>query len=242
VSEIISLTVVIPAFNEAGRLPATLAATTQFFAGRPDLQPAEIIVVDDGSADATAAVAETFPAPAGVALRVVRLARNSGKGAAVRAGMAVSLGAHVLVCDADMAAPIEEVEKLLASGAGVAVGSRAVDRSLIARRQPWLRDHLGRLYNVALRGLGLTALHDTQCGFKLLDGELARRLAGELRIDGFAFDIELLARARRHGATIIEVPVRWSHVDDSRVRALRHGLLMLLDAVRVRIWMWRRRS
>jgi dolichyl-phosphate beta-glucosyltransferase len=233
-----ALSVVIPAFNEAQRLPSTLAAVSAYLASQPDLCPAEVIIVDDGSRDATARVAEEFTPPAGLTCRVLRLASNRGKGAAVREGMAASLGARVLVSDADLATPIEEVRALLAAGAAVAVGSRAVDRAMIERRQPLRRDLLGRLFNFALRVLRLTRLKDTQCGFKLLDGELARRLAGVMRLDRFAFDIELLARAGACGATVTEVPVRWSHVDDSRVRPLRDGLRMVVDALRLRWWLW----
>jgi dolichyl-phosphate beta-glucosyltransferase len=232
------LSVVIPAYNEESRLPATLERIAEHLAGRRDLLPAELVVVDDGSTDATARIAENFAAPAGLSLRVVRLGRNRGKGAAVRAGLAASSGAWVLISDADLATPVEELGALLASGAALAVGSRGVKRELILRRQPLPRDTLGRLFNLGLRVLGLTRLHDTQCGFKLLEGELARRLAGELRLDGFAFDVELLARARRHGATVTEVPVRWYHMESSRVRPLRHGLQMLRDAVRIRWWLW----
>jgi dolichyl-phosphate beta-glucosyltransferase len=238
VSREIRLSVVIPAFNEEGRLPTTLARVAQHLAGQPQLLPAEVLVVDDGSADATARVADEFSAPAGLSIRVVRLRRNRGKGAAVRAGMAASTGAWVLISDADLATPIEELAALRESGAALAVGSRGIRRELIVRRQPLPRDTLGRLFNLGLRLLGLTNLLDTQCGFKLLEGELARRLAGELRVDGFAFDVELLARAGQHGATIAEVPVHWYHVESSRVRPLRHGLQMLRDALRIRWWLW----
>jgi dolichyl-phosphate beta-glucosyltransferase len=237
----IPLSVVVPAYNEEGRLPATLARIASFLQTRPDLLPAEIVVVDDGSADATAEVVDQVTAGPGIAVHLVRLERHRGKGAGVRAGLAASTGARVLISDADLATPIEEIDALIASGVDLASGSRAVNRGLIARRQPLARDLLGRLFNLGLRVLGLTTFRDTQCGFKLLDGELARRLAGELRLDGFAFDVELLARAARHGASIAEVPVRWYHVDESRVHPLRHGVQMLRDAVRVRLWLWRRR-
>jgi len=197
-----------------------------------------VIVVDDGSTDGTVRAAESFAAPAGLSVRVVRLGRHRGKGAAVRAGLAASTGAWVLVSDADLATPIEELGALVASSAALAVGSRGVKRELIVRRQPLPRDTLGRLFNLGLRVLGLTSLRDTQCGFKLLEGRLARRLAGELRLDGFAFDVELLARAQRSGVTIAEVPVRWYHMESSRVRPLRHGMQMLRDALRIRWWLW----
>ena len=232
------LSVVIPAFNEEGRLPATLDRIVGHLSGQAQLLPAEVIVVDDGSTDGTVRVAESFSAPADLSVRVVRLGRNRGKGAAVRAGLAASQGAWVLVSDADLATPIEELDALFASGAALAVGSRGVKRELIVRRQPLPRDTLGRLFNLGLRVLGLTSLHDTQCGFKLVEGQLARRLAGELRLDGFAFDVELLARAESYGVTVAEVPVRWYHMESSRVRPLRHGMQMLRDALRIRWWLW----
>ena len=237
-SETPSLSIVVPAYNEGRRLPGTLARVAAYLAATPEFLPAEVIVVDDGSSDGTGAAAAAVRPPAGVAVRLVTLPRNRGKGAAVRAGMAASRGRRVLVTDADLAAPIEDVALLAAAGADVAVGSRALRRELISRRQPLPRDYLGRLFNLALRALGLTRFRDTQCGFKLLDGQLARRLAAELRLDGFAFDVELLARARRAGATLAEVPVRWHHVDGSRVQPLRHGLRMFLDSLRVRLWLW----
>lgn len=235
------LSIVVPAFNEARRLPATLGRIFAFLADRTDLQPVEIVVVDDGSRDDTAALAEAMAAPAGIEVRVFRLGENRGKGAAVRTGMAASCGRWVLLTDADLAAPIEDIDLLLASGAPFAVGSRALRRELIARRQPLPRDLLGRVYNLWLRMLGLTSLADTQCGFKLVDGTLARRLAGRQRLDGFAFDVELLARAEREGAHVTEIPVHWSHVEESRVRPLRHGLRMVADAWRLRVWLWRGR-
>ncbi|MFH1176839.1 MAG: dolichyl-phosphate beta-glucosyltransferase [Acidobacteriota bacterium] len=232
-----ALSIVIPAYNEAARLPGTLERIARYLAAAPH-RPVEILVVDDGSRDATVEAARQVAMPAGVELLVLSLGTNQGKGAAVRSGLRASRGRQVLISDADLATPIEEVEKLLACPAEIAVGSRGVQRELIVRRQPLPRSLLGRLFNLGLRTLGLTSLSDTQCGFKLLDGELARRLAGQLRLDGFAFDVELLARARRAGARIAEVPVRWYHMEDSRVHALRHGLQMLRDALRIRWWLW----
>jgi len=232
------LSVLIPAYNEALRLPATLERVAAFLCARILPQRAEILVVDDGSRDATARLAEEFVAPEGVTVRVVRLPENRGKGAAVRQGLLASRGAWVLLTDADLATPIEEYDRLAAAGTPVAVGSRALRRELIQRRQPFHRDVLGRLFNCALRLLGLTTLRDTQCGFKLIEGGLARQLGHELRLDGFAYDVELLARAARRGAAVTEVPVRWFHVADSRVRTFAHGLEMLRDALRLRLWLW----
>lgn len=232
------LSVVIPAFNEAGRLPGSLARVAQYLAGQAHLLPAEILVVNDGSQDATAACAQAFQPPPGVAVVVYSLPENRGKGAAVREGLRRASGELVLLCDADLATPIEEVAKLLSYPGAVVCGSRAVDRSLIFRRQPWLRDRLGRLFNLTLRLLKLTHLRDTQCGFKLLPGPVARHIAQELVLDSFAFDVELLLRAQRLGVPLVEVPVRWAHVEDSRVRAFRHGFRMLKDALRLRWLFW----
>ena len=234
----IAFSVVVPAYNEEVRLPSTLDRVVRYLAEQDVFLPAEILIADDGSTDGTSGVVEAFRPPRGIEVRSVRLDRNRGKGAAVRAGLAASRGARVLISDADLSAPVEEVEALLASGADLAVGSRGVRRELIGRRQPVARDALGRVFNLVLRLLRLTRLRDTQCGFKLLSGELARRLAQSLRLDGFAFDVEMLARAQRLGATIAEVPVRWFHADASRVRPLHHGLQMFRDVLRLRVWLW----
>ena len=232
------LSVVVPAFNEAHRLPATLSRVVSFLAASDHWLPSEVIVVDDGSTDGTATIAEGHAGAPGVEVRVWQQGENRGKGAAVRAGLAASRGDWVLISDADLAAPIEDVDLLLAADVDLAAGSRAVRRELISRRQPWARDLMGRGFNLYLRALALTSLQDTQCGFKLLRGALAQKLAASLRLDGFAFDVEMLARARRHGASIAEVPVHWQHVDESRVQALRHSLQMARDALRLRLWLW----
>ncbi|MCS7181656.1 MAG: glycosyltransferase family 2 protein [Thermoanaerobaculum sp.] len=233
------LSLVIPAFNEEHRLPQSLAQLGEYLVKHPQLLPAEVVVVDDGSEDRTAQVVESWQPPPGVAVVLHVLPQNRGKGAAVRAGLALAAGELVLITDADLATPIEELEKLLPFAPGaVACGSRAVDRRLITRRQPWLRDRLGRLFNLLLRGLRLTHIGDTQCGFKLLPGTLARRVSSQLLFDGFIYDVELLARAQRAGFPVVEVPVRWAHVEDSRVRPLRHGLAMVRDALRLRWHLW----
>lgn len=235
-----TLSVVIPAFNEERRLPHTLARLSEYLYSRPNLLPAEVVIVDDGSTDGTAAVVGRLPSTPQLTVRLQALGANRGKGAAVRHGLRVSRGRWVLISDADLASPIEELEGLQAAGVDVAVGSRALRRELIARRQPLPRDVLGRCFNALLRMLRLSTLRDTQCGFKLLRGDLARRLAGELTIDGFAFDVELLVRAGRAGAEVAEVPVRWYHVEESRVRPLRHGLAMIRDVLILRWRLWRR--
>ena len=222
---------VVPAFNEAGRLGPTLAAIRTFLLADRRWLPAEVVVVDDGSTDATAATTRDL-APSGE-VRVALLSHpvNRGKGAAVRTGFAASRGESVLLSDADLATPIEELHRLAAatSGTTVAVGSRAVDRRLIETPQPLYRDLMGRIFNLGVRLLALPGVHDTQCGFKLFPGPLARALAGVQRLDGFAFDVELLVLARHWGWTVREVPVRWRHVEASRVAPVRHSREMLRD-------------
>jgi len=232
------LSVVIPALNEAGRLPSTLASFYAFLGDRPTWNPAEVIVVDDGSQDETAAAAASVATLPGLELVVLRHSRNRGKGAAVRTGFGAARGALVLLSDADEATPVGELETLARLGGDrrVVIGSRAVDRALISVPQPRRRDLLGRAFNVATRLAGLAGEHDTQCGFKLFPGDLARELARVQRLDGFAYDIELLLLARRWGFAVREVAVAWRHVEASRVLPVRHGTQMLRDLAR--LWWW----
>jgi dolichyl-phosphate beta-glucosyltransferase len=229
------LSVVIPALDEADRLPASLQRIHAFLAGDPCWRPAEVIVVDDGSTDETAAATEAMRTPPGVSTRVVRHPFNRGKGAAVRTGFERSVGDLVLLSDADLATPIEAVEVLGAriSPDRVVIGSRALDRRMIAIRQPWYRDLMGRTFNRVVRALAVPGIHDTQCGFKLFPGAVARRLAAVQRVDGFAFDVELLLLARLWGLEVVEVAVPWRHVEASRVLAGRHSAQMLRDVLRL---------
>ena len=231
------LSVVIPAFNEADRLPPTLAEIIRYLGAAPDWLPAELIVVDDGSLDGTADAAASIELSGGLALEIIRHDRNRGKGAAVRSGFLRSRGDEILLCDADLSSPIDQLAVLASHGSrgSVRIGSRALDRSLISTRQPSYRDLMGRTFNLAVRTLVLPGIHDTQCGFKLFPGELGRALAAAQRIDGFAFDVELLFLARRWGATLVEVPVRWRHVEASRVRPLLHSAQMLRDLLWLRL-------
>jgi len=227
------LSVVVPAYNEAGRLAPSLEAIREYLLANGSWLPAEVVVVNDGSADATDATARRFSGGSGLRFEVLSHLVNRGKGAAVRTGFAASRGEAVLLSDADLATPIEELERLaVAAGArAVAIGSRAIDRALIEVPQPRYRDLMGRAFNLGVRALALPGIHDSQCGFKLFPGSLARALAGAQRIDGFAFDVELLVLAQRWGWTVSEVPVRWRHVEASRVAAVRHSSEMLRDLV-----------
>ncbi len=222
------LSIVIPAYDEAARLGPTLARVAAFFAG--EAAAIEVIVVDDGSRDATVAIAEA----AGV--RVVRHAANRGKGAAVRTGVVAARGARILVCDADLATPIEAVTQLeaaLDAGADVAIGSRHVADARIEVAQPWHRRVLGAGFRVLVRrGLGIAA-RDTMCGFKLFTRDAARELFARARVDRWAFDVELLYLARDR-FRVVEVPVAWRHVEGSRVVVGLAGARAVLDLIAIR--------
>lgn len=238
----IELSVVIPALNEAARLPPTLDKVAAYLDQHPDWLPAEIIVVDDGSSDGTATAAARVAMVDGVDLRIAEHTSNLGKGAAVRTGFGLASGHWVLLTDADLSAPIEELPVLarMASRSSVVVGSRAVRRQLIERPQPRHRDFMGRTFNLILRALRLTEIGDTQCGFKLFPGNLARALAAAQRLDGFAFDVEFLLLAVSWGFDVKEVAVRWNHVEASRVMAGKHSMEMFRDTLR--LWWWRARG
>jgi dolichyl-phosphate beta-glucosyltransferase len=230
------ISVVIPAYEEAARLGASLERVLAYLEARGD--DFEVLVVDDGSRDATAAAAEAFAARG---VRVLRLPENRGKGAALRTGVLASRGRRVLLTDADLSTPIADLERLEPhlAAAPVVIGSRAVDGSELELRQPLYRELMGKTFNKLVQLLALRGLSDTQCGFKLLDGELARDLFADLTVDRFAYDVELLWLARRRGHRVAEVGVRWSNSPQSRVSPLRDSLQMLGDLVTMR---WRHRG
>lgn len=228
------LSVIVPAFNEASRLPATLHRLRAYL---DETEPAyEVIVVDDGSVDGTAdstlEIAADWPR-----LRVLRLPENRGKGWAVRAGMLAARGELRLFSDADLSTPIEELPKLrerIHAATQVAIASRALPESEIAIHQPRHREMMGRSYNRLLQLLVLSGVEDTQCGFKLFTAEAAVACFEPLRTPGFGFDAEVLLRARRRGWEIAEVGVAWHHAENSRVSALRHSAVTFIDLVRLR--------
>jgi len=232
------LSLVIPAFDEARRLPGSLATALAFLTAHG--RPFEVIVVDDGSRDDTAGVAAENLAALGGRGRLLRLAPNRGKGAAVRTGVRAALGEYVLVSDADLSTPLEELaelERALEAGADIAIGSRALDRRRVLRRQPFARDWSGRLFNLVVQLCVLPGIHDTQCGFKLFRRAVVAPVFARARIDGFGFDVESLAIARHLGFRIAEVPVRWRNDADSRV-SLWQGAAAFFDPLRVRLGLW----
>jgi dolichyl-phosphate beta-glucosyltransferase len=229
------LSVVIPAFNEASRLPETLRKVTHYLEARGTAY--EVLVVDDGSTDATAQrAAET----GGAAVRVLRNDMNRGKGYSVRRGMLEARGEKRLMTDADLSTPIEDLEHLLAridEGCDVAVGSRAVPGARIEVRQPWYRENMGRLFNLFVRVLVVPGLRDTQCGFKVFTARAAREVFAVALLDGFCFDVEALYIARSRGYRVAEVPVTWRNDAASRVTTVG-GLLAFLDLLKVRANAW----
>lgn len=228
------LSIVIPAFNEEERLGPSLAAIRAWLAGKPFA--AEIIVVDDGSSDRTSAVARD--GLAGLpAFRIIRLETNGGKGHAVRTGVLASSGDIVMFTDADLATPIEELDKFLprlAEGSDVVIGSRAIPGSDIRVRQARPRQAMGRFFNRLVRRFILKDFRDTQCGFKAFRRPAALDLFTRLMTSGFAFDVEVLVLARRLGYRIVEVPVVWRHSPPSRVRIVRSSWQMLKELWRIR--------
>ena len=233
-----TLSIVIPAYNEERRLPATLDVVFNWLEASP-YGDVEVLVVDDGSTDATAAVVESRAATE-PRLRLVQNPGNRGKGFAIRHGMLQAKGDWILFSDADLSAPIDELPKLLAAaqeqGAAIAIGSRALDRSLIGVHQSQWREMSGILFNRIMRVITGLPFSDTQCGFKLFRRDAARRVFPLQRLDGFSFDVEDLFVAHTLGIPTIEVPVRWNNVEGTKV-GLMQGVASFLDLLRIR-WNW----
>lgn len=230
------LSVVIPAYNEQARLPGTLHQACDYLHSHLPGQ-AEVLVVDDGSTDRTAELAAALPT-ADPPVRVLRHAPNRGKGYAVRSGLRAAVGEWALVSDADLSTPLTEYARLAAAaGPGIdgVIGSRALPDSRIERHQPWPRERLGKCFNAFLRAVLLPGYRDTQCGFKLFRTAAVRPLLSAARIDGFAWDVEILWLARRAGLRIREVPVHWHNSPASKVAPLRDGTRMALDVLRLRL-------
>ncbi|MGH8092229.1 MAG: dolichyl-phosphate beta-glucosyltransferase [Chthoniobacterales bacterium] len=232
-----ALAVIVPAFNEARRLTDNLLTLLSYLRTfRPE---AELIVVDDGSTDGTAEVAEElFARRPDVAARVLRFAGNRGKGHAVRTGLLAAQAPIALFSDADLSTPITELPKIVepieAGDYDIVLGSRALDRSLIGHRQPWRREQGGKVFNALVRLTTGLPFSDTQCGFKAFRMETARPVIERGQIDGFGFDVELLFLAQRAGLRILEVPVHWDHREGSKVHIVRDSLRMFTEVVNLR--------
>lgn len=227
------LTIVVPAYNEEARLPDTLEKIARYIdSQRPNT---EVIVVDDGSADRTAGLAEGFRGRI-ANLRVLSNGVNQGKGFSVRRGSLDALGDVVLFTDADLSAPIEEAEKLLLAlqDCDVTIGSRAMNRKLIEARQSAFREFAGILFNKIVRIILRLPFVDTQCGFKAFRRERCKIIFEQQTIERFGFDPELLYLARHHGLTTVEVPVRWAHSPATKVSMFRDSLQMFADVFIIR--------
>lgn len=231
-----SISIVLPAYNEEARLPATLAAILSYLETR-GWSHSEVLVVNDGSADGTAAVVEQFRAKH-PQVRLIENPGNRGKGYSVRHGMLEACGDWVLFSDSDLSAPIEELDTLLkaaeARGALVVIGSRALDRKLIKIHQSWFRETAGRIFNLMMRISTGLPFSDTQCGFKLFKRQAAHEVFRRQKIERWGFDAEVLFIARKLGYKTIEVPVRWSHSEGTKISMFRDSVNMFVDLLRVR--------
>jgi dolichyl-phosphate beta-glucosyltransferase len=231
----LDLSIVIPAFNEERRLPNAIDRVATYLNARP--LRAEIIVVDDGSSDATAELVrryqERYPG-----LRLVSNDRNRGKGFSVRHGILEATGEIALFTDADLSTPIEEADKLLAAvgkqGFDIAIGSRAMDRNLIGVHQSAFRERAGILFNHVVRWTMGIELSDTQCGFKAFRRERTRIIFEQQRVENFGFDPEILFLAKRHGLRVAEIPVRWSHDSGTKVNVVADGIRMFGELLVIR--------
>jgi dolichyl-phosphate beta-glucosyltransferase len=231
----LTLSIVIPAFNEERRLPSTLDALFQWLDASP-YHDAEVLVVDDGSSDATAPLVKTRAAT-DARIRLLQNPGNRGKGYAVRHGMKEATGDWVLMTDADLSASIEELPKLMQAvethQAAVAIGSRALDRSLIGVHQARVRELSGIVFNRVMRIVTGLPFVDTQCGFKLYRRDAAREIFPRQLLDGFGFDVEDLIIAKRLGYKAVEVPVRWNNVEGTKV-SLWNGVSSFVELFVIR--------
>ena len=228
--------VVIPCFNEAGRIGETLRLTIEYLSA--NAAGSELIVVNDGSTDATAAIARERLKDARIETRLLENFPNRGKGAAVRSGLLAARKPIGLFFDADLSTPLGETPKLIepiANGeVDIAFGSRALDRGLIGIHQPWRREQAGRAFNLLVRIATGLPFWDTQCGFKAFRLDVCRPILEAARLDGFAFDVELLYLAQNAGLRIREIPVRWNHAEGSKVQFFKDSLRMLREVIALR--------
>jgi dolichyl-phosphate beta-glucosyltransferase len=234
------LSIVIPAYNEGQRLGRGLSGIREYFESWPGgLAAIEILVVDDGSTDDTAQIAQDWARDL-AAVRLISNGENRGKGYSVRHGILEARGRIAIFTDADLSSPIEESEKLLTAireGNDIAIGSRAIDRSLVFGRQSRFRESAGKIFNAWVRIFTGLPFQDTQCGFKAFARERCVAIFEQQRIQRFGFDPEILFLARRHGLRTAEVPVRWAHDPGTKVHMIRDSLLMFGDLIYIR-WNW----
>lgn len=232
-----TLSIIIPAFNEEARLGQTIRRVSRYI--EDENLNSELIVVDDGSDDATTEAAKKacaeFPR---IKTRVIRYDKNRGKGFAVKTGLCAATGEIALFTDADLSTPIEELPKLLKpienGDFDITFGSRALDRNLIGKRQPWRREQGGKVFNLFVRQITGLPFWDTQCGFKAFKMQKFRPLLDVMQIDGFGFDVEFLYVAYKVGLRLKEIPVRWNNDDRTKVNIFRDSLKMFNEVRKIR--------
>ena len=234
-----SLSIVIPCYNEEDRLPRTLRQTIEFFARQPDSREVEIIVVNDGSRDATVARAREVlqDLPPRMTSSIIDYSPNQGKGQAVKKGMMAAKGERVLFMDADYSVPLEDLEfadLLLDQGVDIAIGSRAMDETILVERQSFIREKLARVFGIVQRNwLGLRLL-DMQCGFKLFTREASQAIFPKVKLSSVIFDGEMLWLAKKLGYKVREFPVHWKHDPDSRITYnLRRSISVFYEMLRI---------
>lgn len=231
------ISIVIPAFEEEARVGDSITKILSYVSDRG--LAAELIVVDDGSRDSTAIIAEqAFQAFSGIPARVIRYEQNRGKGFAVKTGLQACQGDIALFSDADVSTPIDEMPKLvdpIRNGEyDVTFGSRALDRALIGTHQPWRREQGGKVMNLIIRTMSSLPFADTQCGFKAFNMTKFRPLLDVMTIDRFGFDVEFLFVAKYHGLRLKEIPVRWNNVEGSKVSVVRDTRRMFGELAQIR--------
>lgn len=229
------ISAIIAAYNEEKRIAPSLFKIKDYMDKRG--MDYEIIVVDDGSSDRTSEVVKEV-IPDIPHLDIIRYEPNMGKGHALKTGVLASKGDIVLLSDADLSTPIEELSKFLPlindNSCKVAIGSRALVMSEIIKKQPWWRQNMGKMFNKIVKFIVLDDFQDTQCGFKIFSGDVARELFKELQTERFAYDVEILARAKKKGYRILEIPVRWINSPESKVNPLTDSFQMVSDLIKIR--------
>jgi dolichyl-phosphate beta-glucosyltransferase len=241
-----SLSIVIPAYNEAERIGPTLESITAHLNSpgpeHEKIPGYEIIVVSDGSSDATEDIVRGFAA-SDPHIRLIEYHPNRGKGYAVRIGMIEAAADDVLFSDADLATPIEDLEKLRRAaqqGFDVVVGSRVLEDSIVKGWRPWYRELSGMVFNLLIRLIAMPGIRDTQCGFKYFTKGSGKRIFSMAKLDGFGFDVEALFLARKFGLKVKEVGVSWENSPATKVSLFRHTLPMIVEVSSVRINDWKK--
>ena len=227
-----SLSIIIPVFNEEERIGSTLNLVVNFLRTREYAW--EIVISDDGSTDSTVSVVKQFIND-GSNIKLLELAHH-GKGWAIKNGMLSATGKHRFICDADLSMPIDQMERFFVNDSGcveIAIGSREMP---LSRRlgEPFSRRLMGRIYNILVKGMGVSGITDSQCGFKCFSGEQVFALFNKQTISGFAFDVEILFLAQRAGITIREIDIDWYYMPNSKVRPILDSICMTWDLARIR--------